>query len=95
MSNPYIKFVAEYERLLKEGAFLPLGGIPHPPRRTAQTGASKALVFSPHPDDECIVGALPLRLLREMNMNVINVAVTLGSRQDRRLGRLAELRAAC
>jgi LmbE family N-acetylglucosaminyl deacetylase len=53
------------------------------------------LLFSPHPDDECVVGALPLRLMREQGMRVINVAVTQGSRKDRQQARLAELRAAC
>jgi LmbE family N-acetylglucosaminyl deacetylase len=57
--------------------------------------APKALIFSPHPDDECIVGGLALRLLREAKWNVINVAVTLGGKKARRAGRLRELRAAC
>ncbi|UXH76564.1 PIG-L deacetylase family protein [Roseateles amylovorans] len=64
--------------------------------KTSSSGAiPHALVFAPHPDDECIVGALPLRLRREAGWRVTNVAVTLGSRQDRRAERLAELRAAC
>ncbi|SEL60947.1 N-acetylglucosaminyl deacetylase, LmbE family [Roseateles sp. YR242] len=54
-----------------------------------------ALVFAPHPDDECIVGALPLRLRQEGGWRVTNVAVTLGSRLERRAERLAELEAAC
>jgi len=53
------------------------------------------LVFAPHPDDECIVGALPLRLRQEAGWRVTNVAVTLGSRQDRRAERWRELTAAC
>jgi LmbE family N-acetylglucosaminyl deacetylase len=53
------------------------------------------LIFSPHPDDEVIIGALPLRLLREAGWNVIDVAVTLGSRKDRQAARLAELRGCC
>jgi LmbE family N-acetylglucosaminyl deacetylase len=57
--------------------------------------APKALIFSPHPDDECIVGGLALRLLREANWNVINVAVTLGGKIARRTERLSELRGAC
>ncbi len=57
--------------------------------------APKALIFSPHPDDECIVGGLALRLLRESKWNVINVAVTLGSKRERRAARLRELRNAC
>jgi len=58
-------------------------------------GAPKALIFSPHPDDECIVVGLALRLLREAKWNVINVAVTLGSKKERRVARLRELRNAC
>ena len=57
--------------------------------------APKALIFSPHPDDECIVGGLALRLLRESKWNVINVAVTLGSKRERRAARRRELRSAC
>ena len=53
------------------------------------------LIFSPHPDDECITGGLALRLLREAKWNVINVAVTLGSRRERHAARLRELQDAC
>ncbi len=58
-------------------------------------GAPVALVFSPHPDDECIIGALPLRLRREEGWRVVNIAVTLGSLLSRRAERLKELKAAC
>ena len=54
-----------------------------------------ALLLSPHPDDECLTGALPLRLLREENWQIINVAVTLGSNVDRQMVRCAELAKAC
>lgn len=53
------------------------------------------LVFAPHPDDECIVGALPLRLKQEAGWRVTNVAVTLGSNPQRQAGRWAELQQAC
>jgi LmbE family N-acetylglucosaminyl deacetylase len=53
------------------------------------------LIFAPHPDDECIVGALPLRLQQEAGWRVTNVAVTLGSNPERQAGRWAELQAAC
>jgi len=53
------------------------------------------LIFAPHPDDECIVGALPLRLKQEAGWQVTNVAVTLGSNTGRRQARWAELEAAC
>jgi LmbE family N-acetylglucosaminyl deacetylase len=52
-------------------------------------------IFSPHPDDECIIGGLALRLLREKRMHVLNVAVTQGSRKDRQAARWEELRQAC
>ena len=42
-----------------------------------------------------IIGGLPLRLLRELGLNIVNVAVTLGSRTDRRAERWKELRDAC
>ncbi len=95
MKNPYLKFVAEYARLIKEGKGCCLGGFPSVARSSISKNAPRALIFSPHPDDECIVGGLPLRLLRELRMNVINVAVTQGSRKDRQVERLHELRGAC
>jgi len=66
-----------------------------PRHRKAPDKAPKALIFSPHPDDECIVGGLALRLLREAKWNVINIAVTLGGKIARRTERLCELRGAC
>ena len=57
--------------------------------------APRALIFSPHPDDECIIGGLALRLMREAGMRVVNVAVTQGSNKARQAARLEELRAAC
>ncbi len=53
------------------------------------------MILSPHPDDECIISSLPLRLSHENNAHIINVAVTLGSNKERQKPRLAELEAAC
>lgn len=53
------------------------------------------MILSPHPDDESIIGSLPLRLLKENNAHVINVAVTLGSKKERQKSRLNELEKAC
>ena len=78
-----------------QGKAFPLGGFPRCPRPQPAPDAPKALIFSPHPDDEVIIGALPLRLLREARWNVINVAVTQGSRKERQAERLAELKACC
>jgi N-acetylglucosamine malate deacetylase 1 len=93
--NPYHKFVSAFVQLAASGKSLPLGGIPLQKINTPSPNAPVALIFSPHPDDECIIGGLPLRLMREAGMRIINVAVTLGSNQKRRQERLAELRNAC
>ncbi len=93
--NPYKSFVDSFESLVKQGKNIPMGGIPKSASPTPLPGAPVALIFSPHPDDECIIGALPLRLLREAQYRVINVAVTQGSKKERQAGRLAELEKAC
>ncbi len=93
--NPYRRFVEGYVRLMEEGRAAAASSIEYPPVRSASANAPKLLLFSPHPDDESITGALPLRLVRERGVRVINVAVTLGSNVARRDGRLAELQNAC
>lgn len=93
--NPYHQFVTEISRYVKEGKNYPLGGFPPAPRPHIETDAPKALIFSPHPDDEVIIGGLALRLLREACWNVINVAVTQGSKKERQQARFAELEHCC
>lgn len=93
--NPYTHFVTEFARLKAGGNELPLGGIAPCGKPPLDAGAPKALIFSPHPDDECIIGGLALRLLREARMNVINVAVTQGSNRARQEERWHELKGAC
>lgn len=53
------------------------------------------LLFSPHPDDEVIIGGWPLRLRREQEARVINIAVTFGTNPQRREERRRELARAC
>lgn len=55
----------------------------------------KVIICSPHPDDELLTGALPLRLQQEQGATIINLAVTLGSNIARRQERLHELEQAC
>src|SRR3954449_12929659 len=93
--NPYESFVADLARLQKEGKRFPLGGLAAPPKPSLPPQAPKALIFSPHPDDEVIIGGLALRLLRELKMDVLNVAVTQGSNKARQRERLTELKACC
>ncbi len=93
--NPYAHLVAEYARFFRSGKNYPLGGFPPLPRTSPPPGAPVALIFSPHPDDECIIGALAYRLLRECGWNIRNVAVTQGSNRARQAERLAELQNAC
>jgi len=93
--NPYVAFVNGLVQHHTAAQALPLGGFSGPSGPAGRRDAPKVLIFSPHPDDECVIGALPLRLMREQGMRVINVAVTQGSRADRQQARLAELKAAC
>lgn len=93
--NLYHKFVSDFARLTAEAKHYPLGEFTIPERPKAPAGAPRTLIFSPHPDDEVIIGGYPLRLLRERQWEVINVAVTQGSKKERQAGRLAELRNCC
>jgi LmbE family N-acetylglucosaminyl deacetylase len=93
--NPYQKFVSRFTDAIQEAKSFPLGGFPPVPKPFLASDAPKALFFSPHPDDECISGGIALRLLREARMNVLNVAVTQGSKKERQAERLHELKGAC
>jgi LmbE family N-acetylglucosaminyl deacetylase len=93
--NPYRELVAHHSKWFREGKALPLGSDARVNPTRFSTSGPTVLIFSPHPDDECIVGGLPIRLQRECGWRVVNVAVTQGSRRDRQEERLVELRAAC
>ena len=94
----YLDYVKSLEELAKSAAMLPLGDasdISELCNFSESVGFGKVLVFAPHPDDECIIGLLPLRLMLESGAEVCDVAVTLGSNLERRKGRLEELKSAC
>jgi LmbE family N-acetylglucosaminyl deacetylase len=93
--TPYLHFVSELARLVRQGRQFPLGGFATPSRPVIAADAPRALIFSPHPDDECIIGGLALRLQREAGLRVVNVAVTQGSNKARQAARWDELTAAC
>lgn len=94
-ANPYVDLVAGYARLFRDGKNFPLGGVAPGAHPARSLDAPRALIFSPHPDDECIIGGLALRLLRESGWKVINVAVTQGSARARQSERWQELQNAC
>jgi LmbE family N-acetylglucosaminyl deacetylase len=93
--NPYAQFIDDLLKLLAQAQAAPLGVFPPPKHPVPRPGAPRALIFSPHPDDEVIIGALPLRLLRQSGWNVFNVAVTQGSNKARQAERWQELTACC
>ena len=88
--NPYRAWVAGFAAALAHGAAVVPAGTSVPLGM-----GRKALVFAPHPDDEVIIGGLPLRLRREAGFAVTVVAVTLGSAVGRRAARWGEQAAAC
>ena len=88
--NPYLEFVQGIETGVEKAKTISVTGKSEPVE-----SASKVLLFSPHPDDECITGLLPLRLMRETGRQIINIPVTFGSNVERQAGRAAELENAC
>lgn len=95
VSQPYADFTRRFSALLEEARRLPLGAAVPSQTPAPRPGAPRTVIFAPHPDDECLTGALPLRLQRELGHAVEVAAVTYGSRKDRQAPRAAELRAAC
>jgi N-acetylglucosamine malate deacetylase 1 len=94
-NNPYQALVEGFARSLVGDEALNSVGLIAPERPPVAANAPRVLIFAPHPDDEVIIGGLPLRLLRELRLNVVNVAVTLGSRVERRAERWQELKTCC
>ena len=56
--NPYDSYIQSLSNLLAGARALPLGGFPDYPRPPLAKDAPVALIFSPHPDDEVIIGGL-------------------------------------
>jgi len=92
--HPYTRFIADYVAALEQAEQAPCGGFASVAPPAVREDLAPVCILSPHPDDECIVGGLPLRWRRQ-GRRVVNVAVTQGSRRDRQAERWAELRGAC
>lgn len=88
--NPFLPYVQSIKDILQSGEKMKVSG-----QKVLPDSSSKVLLFSPHPDDECIIGLLPLRMMNELGMKVVNVPVTFGSNEIRRSERARELSAAC
>jgi LmbE family N-acetylglucosaminyl deacetylase len=93
--NPYEAYVQKLADAVMEARTAPLGGFPDFPRPAPAANAPVALIFSPHPDDEVIIGGWALRLLRQSRWRVINIAVTQGSNAARQQPRWEELLRCC
>ena len=88
--NPFLPFVKEVQSTVENARALAVSG-----KQAVIPSDSKVLLFSPHPDDECIIGLLPLRLQKECGKEIINIPVTFGSNPERQSGRAKELEDAC
>lgn len=95
MSNAFTDYVDGFAHLRATGVGLNAGLAQRPVLPEVAADAPVCLVFSPHPDDEAIGGALPYRLRQEAGWRVVNVAVTLGSNAARRAARWSELSRCC
>jgi LmbE family N-acetylglucosaminyl deacetylase len=91
----YRDYVTALDHARRQARYIAEANQPPCQRKAPAKDAPVTLIFAPHPDDEVIIGALPLRLLKESGYRVINIPVTLGSRLDRREERATELANAC
>ena len=92
----YNDFVYEYAGLLerwKSNSSVTISSTES--KSTLSENNPKVIIFPPHPDDECLTGAFPLRLQRELGFDITVIPVTLGSNRDQRHRRLKELYSAC
>ena len=95
----WLRYVEGTVKTMEAGRAIPTGPslepfVP-PPVSVVGGKPAKVVVCAPHPDDEALVGALPLRLRLETGARVTDCAITLGSNLSQRARRLRELESAC
>ena len=88
--NPYHAYVDSFLKTFNSGVKLPLGGIYPPSKSSVNPTSPKVVILSPHPDDECVMGPLALRLMREVGSPVCNIPITFGSNPQRKSEREKE-----
>lgn len=96
--DQWLSYINKVTGAVDSGKAIPLG--PSPSSLTAPPAApgpaaAKVIYCAPHPDDECLSGALALRLRLDSGAKVTNIAITLGSNKGQRARRLHELECAC
>jgi len=95
----WLRFANANVRAMEAGKAIPSGpsarALVAPPVEPPAGQRLKVVVCSPHPDDEALVGALPLRMRLELGAAVTDCAITFGSKLDQRPRRLRELEASC
>ena len=90
----YFEYANKMQTLLETARRVELDRTENPPR-AARASGKKIVTFAPHPDDEIMTGLLPLRLMMENGWKVVDAAVSLGSKVERRKERKKELANAC
>lgn len=93
--DDWLSYVERYVELIRQGRNTPFKQFSSLQAHSPALSAPKVVICSPHPDDETLTGLLPLRLLQESGLDVVNLAVTLGSDPKRKNERQNELQAAC
>jgi N-acetylglucosamine malate deacetylase 1 len=94
----WLQYLTEVVKAVDSGKTIPLGPSSSPllaPPVAADRPAAKVVYCAPHPDDECLSGALAFRLRLDSGAKVTNIAITLGSDKEQRPRRLRELEFAC
>jgi LmbE family N-acetylglucosaminyl deacetylase len=95
----WLDFVQGTVKAMQAGKPIPIGPsktrFTPPPVSASPSRPLKVALCAPHPDDEALIGALPLRLRIEVGARVTDYAITLGSNTAERSRRLRELESAC
>lgn len=94
-NNPYNDYISTLQAGYRQAASIQTSKASLPDHCPIVDTAPKVVILAPHPDDECVMGGLPLRLRREAGCEVTTLPVTLGSRQERKEERKKELKDAC
>ncbi len=93
----WLEYVVESVKAMERGSDIPIGPSSEALNPELRPGADapKIIICSPHPDDEALIGAMPLRLRVEHGASIVNCAITLGSNVGQKQRRQRELESAC